>query len=758
MNKGTKRFLLTVAVVSFAIGIVLVVVQGKGPARRSDFSTAATQATPATTTTPAPQAAPVAATPATPVAPVAAVAPVAPVAAVAAVAAAPALSALAPTVVPPASKLIARLSGAPITTPAVLGSLDPSTDRFAIEFAPSGAGISRIVFSEFWMNAVDRQAALRHARAVAANAPIVPPLPAATQRYALNEVGTLARFAVPILAAHSIDVDGQVTSLFGRVWSELAVGTFETTLTDEAGTPVLRIRRTYTVRPTEGAGYDIVLNQTVDNLSSVARTVRLVQYGPSDLTARANEMMDIRRLQFGYLMSERRDPAQSSVITHDAMLERAEVVKNVTAGKFDVWPSVEQKAQDQHLSWFGTTNRYFALAVHAPMSAATGTPAGSVPSKSLADSVALIRASLGDPSAQDATLEATLFIELHSPPREVAAGQSADFSMGVFAGPLKHSVLANDAPYSLLEMSGLIVYSMGGCCSWCTFAWLANLMVIFLDFLHDYLVFDWGIAIIVLVLVVRLILHPISKKSQIQMQQVTRGLSEMKPELEALKARYGDDPKRMQQEQMRLYKEKGVNPLGCAGGLLPTFLQMPIWMALYAVLYLAFELRQQPAFFGLFQLFGGWEFLGDLSAQDRFIPLPVSINLYIFTLNSINVLPLLMGAVFYVQQKYMAPPPSTKMSAEQEQQQKMMRVMTVVMFPIMLYAAPSGLTLYIMTSTLVGIWESKMVRRHIEEAAKAPVVAAKPSKTRDAIGRLYAKAMDRAQEKRKSSKSFKDRG
>jgi YidC/Oxa1 family membrane protein insertase len=240
------------------------------------------------------------------------------------------------------------------------------------------------------------------------------------------------------------------------------------------------------------------------------------------------------------------------------------------------------------------------------------------------------------------------------------------------------------------------------------------------------------------------------------MQRISKGMAALKPELDALKARYGDDPKRMQQEQFRLYREKNINPVGCLGGFLPTFLQMPIWMALYAVLYLAFELRQQPAFFGLFQLFGGWQFLGDLSAQDSFIPLPFSVNLFLFTLSSINIIPLLMGVVFYVQQKYMAPP-MTQLSPEQAQQQKMMRVMTVVMFPLMLYVAPSGLTLYIMTSTLIGIWESKMVRRQVEEEERNPRPA-KPSKTQDALGRLYQQAMERAQEKQNRKKTFKDRG
>ncbi len=742
MNTGTRKLLLTLSVILFAASIVTIVITGKSAEKSKQVadSPAASTTPPANaevasnaTALPTPAATTNVSVPAAVIPPNAPTTTVSPVV--------------------PTAKLKARPSGAAASTVASLGSLDPAKDRFTIDFSTSGAGISKIVFSEFWVNASDRIAAIRHASAIASGANTIPPLPDASNRYFLAPVGTLVNFTVPMLAAHSIQVDGQSTSLFGAVWSQQSAGTFETILVDDAGTPVLKIRRVFTLQAKQGDGYDIALSQTVENLSAATHTISIVQYGPGDLTREANEMMDIRRLQFGYLMSERRDPAQTSVITHDAMLERATVVTNVAAAKFDVWPSPEQKEQDQHLSWFGTTNRYFSLAVHAPM---TPTATG-VPSKSLATSIESIRASLGDPSSTDTTGAPTLFIELHSPARTVAAGQTADFSMGVFAGPLDHVILSTVPPYSALEMSGLIVYSMGGCCSWCTFAWLANLMVIFLDFLHNYVVFDWALAIIALVLVVRLILHPISKKSQVQMQRLTKGMAEMKPELDALKARYGDDPKRMQQEQMRLYKEKGVNPVGCLGGFLPTFLQMPIWMALYAVLYLAFELRQQPAFFGVFQLFGGWNFLGDLSAQDRFITLPTPINLYFFSLASINIVPLLMGGVFYIQQKYMAPPPSTQQTPEQLQQQKMMRIMTVVMFPVMLYAAPSGLTLYIMTSTLVGIWESKMVRRYIEMTKDQPVVV-KKSKTRDAIGKLYEKALERAQSKRQTNKKFKDRG
>lgn len=733
MTKGTRKIVLTLLVVLFAVAIVAIVMTGKGSKKSTDSaSSTAKSETPAAA--PVTQATPAVETLAQAIA-----------------AAPPALTAGAtPTAM---GRFAAKAPQAPTETPASIGSIDPTKDRFRVDFAPNGAGISRITFSDFWRTAQQRRDAIAFERARASGSTAGLTLPPEDQRYALSPVGSISRTQVPMLAMHSIEVDGQRISLFGKSWSQRAPGQFETTIVDESGATVLQLQRTFTIRAKEGDGFDLLVSQSIENRSGAGHTVRLIQYGPGDLTQEVGEMMDIRRFQFGYLFNQVRDPGQTAVITHDAVTDRASVLKAVQANNFTLWPTAVQKEQGQSISWFGTTNRYFSIAVHAPL--AVGSSAGST--KSISSSIEQVRAALGDPSPTDPTGAPTIFTELHSPAIAIAPGASADLSLGAFAGPLDRTMLKDDMPYSALEMAGLVVFQMGGCCSWCTFAWLANFMVVFLDFLHDYVVFDWGLAIVVLVLVVRLILHPISKKSQVQMQRLTKGMAEMKPELDALKVRYGDDPKKMQQEQMRLYREKGVNPAGCLGGFLPTFLQMPIWIALYAVLYLAFELRQQSAFFGLFQAMGGWQFLGDLSSQDRFIVLPTAINLYFFTLTSINLLPLLMGAVFYVQQKYMTPPTTTKMTPEQEQQQKIMRVMTVVMFPVMLYAAPSGLTLYIMTSTLVGIWESKRVRRHIELTANQPVAPKKPSKTRDAIGRLYERAMERAQEKQ-SNRKFKERG
>jgi YidC/Oxa1 family membrane protein insertase len=316
---------------------------------------------------------------------------------------------------------------------------------------------------------------------------------------------------------------------------------------------------------------------------------------------------------------------------------------DATMQAFDIWPNESSREQRLTLSWFGATNRYFTLCVHAPYDAAAGRT-----SRAITDSIENVfpNADLSLPSAQQ-----VLVTELYGPVKKIAAGGSADWDLGIYAGPLERSVLESGDPYTALNMRAIIVYLMSGCCTFCTFTWLADFLVVFLAWIQGF-TFDWALAIVILVCIVRTILHPVMKKGQVQMQRVSRLMADMKPEIDALQKKYKDDPAKMQAEQRRMFMERGVNPLGCVGGLLPTFLQMPIWIALYAVLFFAFELRQQEAFFGLFQLlpdvvignatlFG--QFLGDLSRPDHFIEFGTPVDIYITKLTGINVLPLFMG-------------------------------------------------------------------------------------------------------------------
>ena len=141
-----------------------------------------------------------------------------------------------------------------------------------------------------------------------------------------------------------------------------------------------------------------------------------------------------------------------------------------------------------------------------------------------------------------------------------------------------------------------------------------------------------------------------------------------------------------------------------------------------------------------------------------------------WNMTGINFLPILMGLVFYFQQKYMSPPPSPSMTKEQIQQQKIMKVMMVVMFPVMFYSAPSGLTLYIFTSSLFGIIESRYIRKHIKEKdLNAPKKRAEPTgllaqfqqkkgKSRDPQSRAFASAVERSKQKKKGpAKTYKKR-
>ncbi len=630
----------------------------------------------------------------------------------------------------PATTLKAFAPTATDTASLPIGTLTTADAQFEIGFSANAAGIERIRFAHLWNSAKDARA-----DALAMNGDgTVPP---DSDRYALTTIGTLAGIPVPMLAMHSIVIDGAMVDAFGSVWSSPSPGVFVTEVRTAEGAAVVRVTRTFVLG--EGA-YDLSLLHRIDSLDGATHAVQLIHYGPGDLTLDVGGLMDIRRFMIGALFSEKRDPAQSTVLSNDTSLDRKSVISQLNDGNLRLWPTDASTADGRTLSWIGTTNRYFALALHADRVNEKGSVVCAI-----GPAVESIDGQVGDATNG----EPTVFTVVRTMTVSVAPGAPAQMQCGVYAGPLERSLLRDAQPMASLNMIGMIVYEMGGCCTMCTFAWLANGLVILLGALHDYIVFDWALAIIVLTIIVRLALHPLTRSSQISMARFSKQMSSMKPELEALQKRFADDKPRMQQEQMRLYREKGMNPGGCIGGMLPMFLQMPIWMALYAVLYVAFELRQEPAFFGIFQLAEGWGFLGDLSAPDRFIPLPVKWNLYILTFESINLVPLLMGVVFWLQQKYSAPP-SSALTPEQEQQQAMMKIMMPIMFPIMLYNAPSGLTLYIATSTLIGFLESKRIRAEIETMDLLKPRKAGTSRWQGAFGRAIAAAQAKADTKRRA--------
>lgn len=756
MSPGARRVLIPLVVGALAVSVVLAVAfqrsSGKAPSPVAEPAAAAGQAEVAAV----PEVQAAAERPA----------PVAPAAVSGASASGPPLVGLRATAPPTGESGHAR-------PPAAIGSLDPAESLFRVEFSRAGAGIQRITLSAMWDRASARRQAEAYWKAVKAHAPPPDPLPDDEFRYVLGEAQPLASLGpdalVPTLAAIRIVVNGQAVNLFDYrrddegnrvfIWSETAPGAFETLIHDESGAPVLRITRRFTL----GAAYDLLVEQRVENLTDRTLTVEWIQFGPGSLPLDRSRYMDRRRFRFGYLPDPVEYPDRSLVLAddNDVLLERAGVLKRWDKSEkarragdflaqrefFTLWPNETSREKNYELSWFSATNRYFGLTVH-PVFDEQG--AGS---RSLAGLVARIETQASDPDpARRGREHQVIFTHLISPPISIAAGDTAILDMGLYAGPLDAEVL-EQAPYEPLAMEKLILYQMSSFCAVCTFQWLAHGLLGFLDILHHYVLFDWGLAIIGLVIVVRTLLHPITKKSQVSIQRFGKQMSAMKPELDKLQKKFPNDPKKLQKEQMRLMREHGANPLQMLG-CLPMLLQTPIWIALYAMLYFAFGLRQEAAFFGLFQTLtgGAWPFLADLSAADHFFgEVDEPFRFLMWNITGFNLLPIMMGGIFYVQQKYMAPPPSPTMTQDQLRQQKMMKIMMVVLFPVMLYSAPSGLTLYILTSSTVGIIESRYIRRHItamDLKGKTPTDRTR-AKPKDAQGRAFAAALERMEEKRR---------
>jgi YidC/Oxa1 family membrane protein insertase len=214
---------------------------------------------------------------------------------------------------------------------------------------------------------------------------------------------------------------------------------------------------------------------------------------------------------------------------------------------------------------------------------------------------------------------------------------------------------------------------------------------------------NYGVVIIILVFLFRIAIHPLTKKSQVSMSK----FSKLAPKIEELKKKYANNKTELNKQMMQLYREQGASPIT---GMLPMMVQMPIWIALYSAIYASIELRG-AAFLPV------W--ITDLSAPDALFRFKAFTLPLFGELDSFNLLPILMGVAFYLQQKLMPKQAAASANPQVAQQQKMMMIMLPLLFPLMLYKAPSGLNLYIMASTFAGVIEQYVIRKHIREKEEA---------------------------------------
>jgi len=198
---------------------------------------------------------------------------------------------------------------------------------------------------------------------------------------------------------------------------------------------------------------------------------------------------------------------------------------------------------------------------------------------------------------------------------------------------------------------------------------------------------NFGLAIIVLTVVVRLALFPLT----VRQTRSTKAMQSLQPKLQELQKKYGKNKQKLQQETMKLYKEAGINPIGC---LWPMLIQLPIWIALYQSIMRALAATPENLL-DLSQHLYSWQIVGQaIPLNEHFLWLQLSKP------DSLLILAILVGGSMWVQQKMVTAPPT---DSRQQSMTQMTTLMMPLMFGMLTLSFPSGLALYWVVSNIIGI-------------------------------------------------------
>ena len=297
------------------------------------------------------------------------------------------------------------------------------------------------------------------------------------------------------------------------------------------------------------------------------------------------------------------------------------------------------------VDWIAYTSQYFAMAV-APIDLAPN----HAQLKALDDAREMVE---------------TTFI---GPKITLQPGAEQEFHYKLFLGPKEESYLKAADP----KLTHIINYG------W--FDIIAQPLLKCLKFFNRF-THNYGVDIILLTVLIKLLFWPLTHKSYVSMQQMKK----LQPKMQKIREKYKDDKEKMNQEIMQMYRTHKVNPVG---GCLPMLLQIPVFFALYRVLYSALAIRHAP-----FML---W--INDLSAPDR-----LSIGFNIPYLGGLPVLTILMGISMFAQQK-MSP------TTGDPRQEKMMMMMPVI-FTVFFVNFPSGLVLYWLVNNILSIGQQYYINK-----------------------------------------------
>jgi YidC/Oxa1 family membrane protein insertase len=374
-------------------------------------------------------------------------------------------------------------------------------------------------------------------------------------------------------------------------------------------------------------------------------------------------------------------------------------------GQFDVPSEVTRFA--------GVHNKYFAVLMRAADEAALGTLRGAEWRR--VRDLAWAEDNPAEAERAWRYMATDVLLELRLPP----PGEERSWDYVVFAGPKDRELLASDDPAHEV----LVDKDLG------FFDGIARALLAVLG-LFEGLIGNWGVAIILLTLSVRVLLFPVNRRSQTAMARYSAKMKRLQPQINELKKRYESDPQKLRAAQAELMQKEGAFPP--LGGCLPVFVQLPIFFGLYQALRTSFDLRQAPFF--------GW--MTDLSQPDRLLRLDLHTGLPIIgTIEYLNILPPLMVVLWVLQQMTM-PKPADEQAARM---QRMMLFMPVVM-GVFLYNYAAGLSLYMITQSSLGIFEQHVIKRLWPVDDTEPVKRKKP-------GGFMGRMMERAQEAQRQAEA-----
>ena len=316
---------------------------------------------------------------------------------------------------------------------------------------------------------------------------------------------------------------------------------------------------------------------------------------------------------------------------------------------------------DKPVDWVAVKNKYFAQIL---------TPDGGGEKVVVHAVRAVLPAEATDPTfkPKGATVD-EISASILLPDLNLGAGEVFTRAIQYYVGPKKYSELSKNG----LHQVDVMEFGM--------WAPVGKLLLKIMNGIHDYLwPHNYGIAIILLTILVRIVFWPITRKSTESMKK----MQEIQPLVKAVQAKYKDNMQKQQQEVMALYKEHKVNPLG---GCLPMLIQIPVFIALFVVLRSAIELR-----------FAHFLWIRDLSQPENLFAGMLPFGL------SLNLLPILMAATMAWQQRL------TPSASADPNQQKIMMFMPIMML-VMFYNFASGLALYWTTQNVLMIIQQLMMQR-----------------------------------------------